>query len=304
MTILEALQWANNKLKKSGVESPMLDAEVLLSHLLGISKAGLFSHFTDPLKQHHQEQFNTLIVRRSSFEPIAYLIGKKPFFGRDFAVNPFVLIPRPATECLVTEALAQFANTEDPEKSLFVDIGTGSGAIAISLAAETQSPVVATDLSPHALSVAEKNAAEHGVRDLIDFRQGSLLDPIIELFETMRSASAKPVSSVYPFKHLVVCANLPYLTDNQMETLQPDVRKFEPHEALKAGPDGIEAYWQLFKQFKKNREALPRHIVVLIEIDPSQTTRAVELIEHQFPESRPEIKKDLQGLHRIVIASI
>lgn len=304
MTILEALQWANNKLKKSGIESPMLDAEVLLSHLLGISKTGLFSHFTDPLKQHHQEQFNTLIARRSAFEPVAYLIGKKAFFGRDFCVNPFVLIPRPATESIVTEALEQFEQVEDKERSLFVDIGTGSGAIAISLAAESKSPVVATDLSPHALSVAEKNAMDLGVRDLIDFRQGSLLDPIIELFESMRSASSKPMSSVYPFKNLIVCANLPYLTDNQMETLSPDVRKFEPHEALKAGPDGLEAYWQLFKQFKKNRDLLPRHIVTLIEIDPSQTTRAIDLITHAFPESHPEIKKDLHGLDRILIASI
>ncbi len=304
MTILEALQWANSKLKKIGIDSPMLDAEILLAHVLNLSRAKLFSHFNDSLKSHHQERFLTLIERRSAFEPIAYLIGKKTFYGRDFITNPFVLIPRPATETLIESALELFQQIDDKDRVLIVDIGTGSGAIAITLAAETQTPVLASDMSPRAISVAQKNAEMFGVKSLIDLRVGDLLTPLLELFETIRTNSKKPVSSVYPFKHLIICANLPYLTKNQMETLQPDVLNYEPHEALEAGSDGLEAYWRLFRQLSKERTHLPRHVSMLIEIDPSQTDRAIKLIQHEFPDAQPQIKKDLSGLDRIVIVDV
>lgn len=300
MTILESLQWANNKLKKSGIDSPMLDAEVLLASVLDISRAKLFARFNDPLKQHNEEQFTSLIERRTTHEPIAYLIGKKQFFGREFLVNPFVLIPRPATETLVESAIDLFHQLNGADHILFTDIGTGSGAIAVTIALETQTPVIAIDTSPRALSVAKKNAEQNGVNELIDFRAGDLLSPLLSLFETIRTTSKKPVSSVYPFKHLIICANLPYLTKHQMETLEPDVRLYEPHEALEAGPDGLETYWRLFRQLSKERARLPRHVAVFIEIDPSQAVRAVQLIQHQFPHTTPKIKQDLSGLDRVV----
>lgn len=304
MSILEALQWANNKLKKAEIDSSMLDAEILLAFVLELPGARLFSHFADQIKPHQQERFATLIERRALCEPIAYLIGKKSFYGRDFLTNPFVLIPRPATETLIESALDLFSKTSDPERVLFADIGTGSGAIAITLAKETQTPVLASDVSQPALSVAQKNAEIHEVTELIDFRLGDLLNPTLSLFETLRASSQKEISSVYPFKHLLICANLPYLTKTQMEFLTPDVRKFEPHEALEAGPDGLEAYWRLFKQLSKHRANLPRQVSVLIEIDPSQNTSAIQLIKHRFPAAICEIKKDLGGLDRLVITSI
>ncbi|MBI4713721.1 peptide chain release factor N(5)-glutamine methyltransferase [Candidatus Uhrbacteria bacterium] len=303
MSILEALQWANNKLKKTGIESPMLDAEVILSHILNLSRARLFAHGNDFLKPHQQERLLSLIERRCSFEPVAYITGEKTFYGRSFFVNPFVLIPRPATETLIHEALNLAEQINDTEHTLFADIGTGSGAIAVTLALETQIPVVATDIQPHALSVAKTNASKHKVEDFIDFKEGDLLMPIVHLFESMRASSKQQISSVYPFKHLILCANLPYLTHNQMETIQNDVR-FEPKEALEAGPDGLESYWRLFKQLNKMRSLLPRYIFSLIEIDPSQSSRAVELITHQFPRAKTQIKKDLQGLDRIIISEI
>jgi release factor glutamine methyltransferase len=304
MTVLEALQWANGKLKKTGVDSPMLDAEILLAHVLNLSRAKLFSHFNDSLKQHHQERFLTLIDRRSAFEPIAYLIGKKTFYGRDFLTNPFVLIPRPSTETLIEATLELFQNIDDKDNTLIADIGTGSGAIAVTLAAEIHTPVLASDTSPRAISVAQKNAELLEVKELIDVRVGDLLTPLLELFETIRTNSKKPVSSIYPFKHLLICANLPYLTKNQMETLQKDVRDYEPREALEAGTDGLEAYWRLFRQLRKERPHLPRYVSILIEIDPSQTERAIKLIKHEFPDSHPQIKKDLAGLDRIVIVDV
>lgn len=303
MTILEALQWANNKLKKAGVESPMLDAEVILSYILDLSRARLFAHGNDILKPHQQERLLSLIERRCSFEPVAYIIGEKEFYNRNFFVNSFVLIPRPATETLVQEALDISTKINDPEHTLFADIGTGSGAIAITLISETKIPVVAVDINQRALSIAKTNAQTHDVEEFIDFREGDLLMPIVDLFESMRASSKQAISSVYPFKHLIICANLPYLSNSQMDVLQKDVR-YEPKDALQAGPDGLEAYWRLFKQINKKRDILPRYVYTLIEIDPSQATRAVELISHQFPRAKTQIKKDLQGLDRVIVSEI
>ncbi len=304
MTILDALRFANNKLKQANVDSPMLDAEVLLADMLGITRAKLFSKFSDQLQPHEQEKFISLIERRCTHEPIAYLIGKKPFFGRDFSVNPFVLIPRPDTELLVQQAIELFETINEKELTLFADIGTGSGAIAITLAAETHAPVFASDTSVRALAVAKQNAERMGVADLIDFREGDLLTPLLQLFNTIRKTSLKPVSSVYPFKQLIICANLPYLALSQMEQLNRDVRAFEPHDALFAGPDGLEAYFRLFRQVKKNREGLPRHMWILSEIDPSQSERMERLAAHEFPASPLEIKQDLNGLDRLAILSV
>jgi release factor glutamine methyltransferase len=298
MTIMEALQWANNKLKKVGVDSPMLDAEIILAHILDVPKSWLFAHFSDPLKTHQAEQFNLLVARRLKHEPIAYIIKRKPFYGRDFFVDSSVLIPRPATETLITQALDHF-NTLDPELSLITDTGTGSGAIAITLAKETKTPIIATDIDEHALSVATKNIESHEVSKQIDVQRGNLLEPIIKLFKTIRESGNSNVSSIYPFKNLIICANLPYLSTNQMDTLAKDTR-YEPVGALVSGIDGLDAYFELFKQIKQNRDVLPRHVKVFIEIDSEQTKRAINMITHSFPESQPLVTKDLQNLDRII----
>lgn len=302
MTILEALQWANNKLKKTGIESPMLDAELLLAAVLDVPKSWLFGHIADELKSHQEEKFFVLVDRRLKHEPVAYLTNKKSFYGRDFFVDPSVLIPRPATETMIDHALEVFSKC-DREKTLFVDIGTGSGAIAVTLAAETQSPVLAIDVEQSALIVAKRNAQSISVEEHIDFQHGSLLEPLIALFEKIRTSGNPNVSSVYPFKDLIVCANLPYLTTSQMDILDPDVR-FEPVRALVAGVDGLDAYFELFRQLKKHREILPRHITTLIEIDPDQTNRSIKLIKHNFPEAIVRTEKDMQKNDRIVIAEV
>jgi len=282
----------------------MLDAEMLLAHILQIPKARLFSHFNDPLKAYQQEQFASLIDRRATSEPVAYLTGTKSFYGREFLVNPFVLIPRPATETLVQEAILIGQSESTLEHTIFVDVGTGSGIIAITLAAELHTPVIAIETSTHALSVAAQNAKKIDVESLIDFRQGDLLQPLVELFQTMQKTSKKPVSSIYPFSTLIICANLPYIRTDRMETLQKDVRNFEPKEALEAGPDGLSVYWQLFRQLSKWRHQFPRRVVTLIEVDPDQINSATKLIQHCFPHANPEIKKDLQGLHRVIVTEL
>ncbi len=300
---MEALQWANNKLRKAGVDSPMLDAEILLAYCLETPKAWLFAHFNDRLKTHQLERFHTMIDRRTAREPVAYLIGKKGFYGRDFAVNASVLIPRPETETLVEEALAILTDT-DPEHTLVCDIGTGSGAIAVTLACETKLPVIAIDVSEEALVVAKQNAATLCAGELIDFQLGHIAEPLVRIFKTIRGQSAVKTSSVYPFKYLLITANLPYLPESRMETVEPEVRDYEPRRALIAGADGMDAYFELFRQLRASRKILPRTLNIIIEIDPNQRHLIVNIISHNFPNAKSEIKKDLRGDDRVVVVEV
>lgn len=300
---MEALQWANNKLRKSNVDSPMLDAEILLAHALETPKAWLFAHFSDKIKIHQLERFHTLIDRRAAREPIAYIVGKKEFYGRDFVVNPSVLIPRPETETLIEEALAILKDT-DAEHTLLCDIGTGSGAIAITLAAETKLPVIASDLDKQALAVASQNATNNEMSELVDFQHGNLAEPVVRIFKSIRNQKHVKTSSVYPFKHLLVAANLPYLPESRMETVEPEIRDHEPRLALVAGADGLDAYFELFRQLRTNRKILPRSLTVLIETDPNQRRLITDLICHDFPNAKPIFKQDLHGVDRVVVVEI
>lgn len=299
--VMEALKWANETLKKgvdgSGLDSPMLDAEVLLAASLDVNKAWLFTHLDRELKAHENDKFRAFVKRRSTGEPVAYVIGYREFYNRRFNVNRHVLIPRPATEILVEAALS-VAGSGDPayRESIFADIGTGSGAIAVTLAAESKRHVLATDMSKEALAVAKSNAVEQKVDELVDFRHGNLVEPVIKIFASLGKQS--------PYHHLIVCANLPYLTQHQVDAAQREVRDFEPHEALVSGQDGLDDYWNLFRQLKKNRAVLPERVTILLEIDPSQNARIVEIIRHDFPHADPTITKDLEGFDRVVTAEI
>lgn len=299
VNIMEALQWANNKLRKAGIDSPMLDAEILLAHTLEASKAWLFSHFTDKLKSYQQEKFHGLVDRRASHEPIAYIVGTKEFYGRSFHVNPSVLIPRPETETMVEVAMKKLED-KDPERTLIADIGAGSGALGITLAAETHLPVIATDIDPSALEVATKNAAALLNEKEIDFQQANLAEHIIRIFKTIRGQTSVKTSSVYPFKTLLLTANLPYLSESKMEAVYPDIGEYEPQLALVSGVDGLDAYWGLFRQLRAHRKTLPRELIVLIEIDPEQRPSAEKLILHNFPNAKLEVHQDLHGYDRVI----
>jgi release factor glutamine methyltransferase len=303
MTIMEALQWANNKLKKIGIDSPMLDAEILLADTLNTSKSWLFSHFNDKLKTHQQEKFHELVDRRVSREPIAYILGKKEFYGREFIVNSFVLIPRPETETMIEHAL-ELLSDSDPNRTLICDIGTGSGAIAETIAAETKLPIIATDIDPQALGVAKQNAKLTNTEENIDFQHGNLAEPLIRIFKTIRGQTDVQTSWEYPFNFLLITANLPYLPESRMESVEPEVSKYEPRIALTSGADGLNAYWELFRQLHSHRDILPRKLIVLIEIDPEQRIPAEKLILHSFPQAKLRTKKDLIGLDRVIEAQI
>lgn len=292
MTIMEALKWASEKLRnelKNASDSSMLDAQVLLASVLDAPTSWLFTHFDRELKENEVDAFCQTIKRRLKNEPVAYITGEKEFYKRKFFVNPYTLIPRPATEILVEAAIKTAS-----DDIMFVDIGTGSGAIAVSLAAETGRPVIATDISREALAVARRNAESHGVNELIDFRQGDLLEPLIKIFKAIKKTNASAAD-------LIICANLPYLTTKQWENTAPDIRLYEPKTALEAGPDGLNLYWRLIRDLKQNRLLFPARLTILLEIDPDQKQKIASLIKREFPTADLVVLRDLEGKERVVI---
>lgn len=240
MTIEMALQSA-------GIER--LDAEVLLAHAMGTNRSWLFAHAPEELTPQHEEKFVTLCERRRSQEPVAYITGMKEFHGREFLVTPDVLIPRPATEELVRLVIDTFRNPHDDvrdadtdiivgckllgslnEVQTIVDVGTGSGCIAATLACEFPNMhVIGTDQSSAALSVAQKNVDLHHVNLQVELRQGNLLEALPSMAGDF-----------------FVVANLPYIPKH--DELESTVKDFEPHQALFGGMDGAMFVRELWKQ--------------------------------------------------------
>src|SRR3989339_82893 len=308
MTVLETLGWANHFLREQWGEKglflpndvPMLDVEILLSAAIGVPKSWLFTHFSQELRPHEDEKFRALLKRRSCREPVAYLVREKEFFKRPFFVNPFVLIPRPDTEALAEEAIHLGKNI-DGETALMADIGTGSGALAITLASETRLPVIATDIDRRALVVAEKNARRHGVSDRIVFRQGDLFLPISHLLAAQRKRADQDSSLSF----FLLCANLPYLPTHVWEDAPADVRLFEPLCALTAGPDGLDAYWRLFKQLGSFRSLLPETVFLLLEMETQQKEVAFQILSRRFPLDIVQRHEELETKNsRLFVAEI
>lgn len=294
MTILELLSWAGDVLKSSDSartvpQNARLDAQVLLSHVLHVNSAYLFTHGDESISSECVEQFQRLIARRVRCEPVAYLTQTKAFFGRDFFVNHHVLIPRPDTEVLVEAAKKSAAPT-----STIVDVGTGSGAIAISLALETSLPTIAIDCDPGAIAVAKHNAKKLGAT--LAIVQGDLFTPIEKITPP-------------PSDHFIITANLPYLTPWQWEALDPDVKQYEPQLALVGGADGLKIYDDLCTQLRAylhetSRKGHRVSIDLFIEIDPSQKHTAPALIASHFPSATISTICDLTHRERVVHAII
>ncbi|MBI2484794.1 peptide chain release factor N(5)-glutamine methyltransferase [Candidatus Uhrbacteria bacterium] len=298
MRVVDLLTWGKEELKAhtdpgfSDVASPALDAEVLLAHAMGVSKPELFSHLNETPSVEVAQNFRACVDRRLAHEPVAYITGKKFFYNRAFAVSPAVLIPRPETETLIEEALRVIRLYEEHhERIMLMDIGTGSGAIAVTLAAETHEKVWASDLSAEAIAVATENARTHHVLDQITFTTGNLLEPVLPL---LRKHSPE---------HTLITANLPYLTRAQWEEeVQQDIRDFEPRMALEAGVYGLDVYWLFARQLGKARALLGTSCTILCEIDPSQEEKVPVLISEQFPPAEIRVLPDLSKRPRIVRA--
>jgi release factor glutamine methyltransferase len=253
-----------------------LDADVLLSHVLGVGKEALFAHPERRLTVTEQERFQELVGRRSHGEPVAYLRGFKEFYGLRFAVDRRVLIPRPETEVIVSAARERIAG----QALTVVDVGTGSGAIAVAIAAyEHGVRVIATDDSRDALAVAESNALANGVADRVEYRYGDLLAPIAE--------------------HAgIVCANLPYLTDASVARVvgERSSLAFEPRAAVVAGPDGLAVIRRCVADLGR---VLASGGTAFFECDPPQAAAVVGLLESAG--LRGEILRDLSGSERVVV---
>ena len=206
----------------SGTESPALAVTLLLCHVLGIDKVALIAHSEEEIPPRAEAELDALLERRLAGEPVAYLLGRREFYGRDFSVNSHTLIPRPETEHLIEAALEFFQGREEIR---FLDLGTGSGCIAVTLAAERPSwHGTAVDISAGALEVAGANAGAHGVSDRVRFLQADF---------------TKPMPLVGEGFDLVI-SNPPYISEEEYAALDDGVRNFEPRSALVPGPEGLE----------------------------------------------------------------
>jgi release factor glutamine methyltransferase len=219
-TVGRLLTWTSDFLKRRGAESPRLDAEVLLAQVLGWERVQLYTHFEEEVGSQPRAAFRELVRRRAEGTPVAYLVGRKEFYSLKLAVSPAVLIPRPDSEFVVVEFLAATKSLENPRA---VDVGTGSGCLALACARQHKAArFVAIDVSPEAIAVAEANARAHGLADRVEFRQGDRLGP---------------VADDGPFD--VILSNPPYIPTDVIPTLEPGVRDYEPHRALDGGADGL-----------------------------------------------------------------
>jgi release factor glutamine methyltransferase len=304
-TVKRACHQASQTLAACAIDDAPLEAELLLMHVLGIDRAHLYIRLEGELLPDDEQALDRLIDRRLSREPMSYITGHREFFGEEFHVAPGVLIPRPESELLVEEALRlvecrrpdnshytqRFKEVETSVEELpagckpvaleevqrIADIGTGCGAIAISLALRLPwATVYATDISPRALEIAAINCHRHGVQ--VHLLEGDLLNPLPE-----------PVD--------IIIANLPYVRDEELGELGAEIRVYEPRLALAGGLDGLDKVRQLLAD-------APRKLrpggVVLIEIAPAQGPVLTSWLKSLFPDASVELLADLSGVARVL----
>ena len=329
MTIKQSLIWAIKILRKNKISSPALDAEILLSFTIKKPKEFLYAHSEKKMATGQFNKFKKLVARRAKHVPVAYITSHKFFYGLDFFVDKNVLIPRPETELLVEEILeitkspphlnplpngarkpplpsGERVGVRGNQTFAIVDVGTGSGAIAITLARHLpHTKIFATEISPGAIKVARKNIRRHKASVIL--LHGDLLKPFLNLKSKILNLPAGEAG----LEPLVIVANLPYLTTRQWGKTQPEIKKYEPRLALDGGPDGLKYYNQLLQQIKLLIALYPLPVTSLFEIDPSQKKSITKLIHQYFGKSPPsrlrgllrfcDIKKDLASRDRVII---
>jgi release factor glutamine methyltransferase len=282
-TILRLIEWTMEHLKRHGSDSPRLDAEVLLAHARQCQRIQLYTAFNQEPEESVKAAFRELVRRRADGTPVAYLVGHKEFYSVRFRVSPDVLIPRPETEHLVIEAIDK-ARLFLADPIRMADVGTGSGCVAISLAKHLKSArILATDLSPQAIAIAQSNAQQHEVADRVEVLQCDLL----------------PTSETGPF-HLIV-SNPPYVSEKEYAQLAKEVREHEPRMALVAGPQGTEVIGRLMNTAKE-------HLVpggwLLVELSPMIAERVEGMFRADPQWNLERVAKDLAGLPRIALAQL
>ena len=301
LSIPHVLSQATATLTTNGVPNPRLDAEVLLAHALGLTRAGLYARLQDVISEADVQRFHQLLYRRQRREPLQYITGVQEFWSLGFKVTPDVLIPRPETELIVEIALqllSQHSGVGRKEekqtskgkgqKSKFnssairiLDVGTGSGCIAIALAKELpEAEMWATDVSSVSLAVAQENAQRHGVADRVYFLQGDLFFPLHSLDLTFD----------------LIVSNPPYIADNDIPTLQPEVSNWEPRGALDGGHDGLDFYRRLLGE---GPQYLHSGGWLVMEIGHGQRSEVLRLAQQQ-PTLAAACDLDYEGRERVV----
>jgi release factor glutamine methyltransferase len=283
-TVQRMLQWMTQDFTALGVGTPRLDAELLLCSVLSCDRVRLYMDMPRPLSRDELDGVRALVQRRRKREPVAYILGVREFYRHTFEVGPGVLVPRPETELVVDRALAVLPR-DATEPSCALDLCTGSGAIAITLAAErTALHVDATDLSPEALAIAARNVERIGVAARVALHRGDLFEPL-------------PSER----KYAVITANPPYVTDADYSTLAPEITAHEPKLALVAGSDGLDVLRRICAQ-------APEHLapsgLLIVELGAGQAPRVTELLAATQRFTDIAAHRDLAGIERVVEARL
>jgi release factor glutamine methyltransferase len=272
-TTLKVLEWTKGYLAEKGVGNARLEAEWMLCDILGLDRVGLYVNFDKPLTAAELAHFRGMVAKRARREPLQYILGTQEFMGLDFEVAPAVLIPRHDTETLVEEAVRRGGNARK-----VLDIGVGSGCIAIALARLlADAEVFGVEQSPEALAIARRNAEKHGVT--VTLREGTLFEPFPgERFD-------------------LIVSNPPYIPTGDLAGLQPEVRDFEPREALDGGPDGLSFYRSIIP-------AAPDYLKsggwLLFEVGIGQAEQVLGLFEETGRYGELFTAKDPGGIERVV----
>jgi release factor glutamine methyltransferase len=278
------LSWARDRMEEAGADSPWLTALVLLEHATGLGREQVLAHPDRALSQGQLTAFRALVARRCRREPLAYILGTREFYGRQFAVSPAVLIPRPETEGLVDLALNRMdqwmADHADEQAPILVDVGTGSGAIAITLLAQRQRWTgIATDIEAGALRIARQNAVQHGVA---------------ERLELVSCELATGIRRAVP----LVVANLPYVPTTEIEELEPEVATFEPRTALDGGPDGTAIIAAFLPSL---RELLVTGGSAILEFGDGQGSTLRAQARENLPDAAVSVEQDPSGAERYLV---
>jgi release factor glutamine methyltransferase len=283
-TVGRLLTWTTDYLKKQASITPRLDAELLLAHALTCQRIQLYTRYEETVDEATRNRFRDLVKRRAEGMPVAYLLGQREFYSLNFHVTPAVLIPRPETEFAVIAVLDRLKErSAEAAPPSVVDVGTGSGAIAISIAKYAHTArVTAVDISAAALAVARGNAEQNGVADRLAFLEGDLL-------------TAVPAGAQFD----VIVSNPPYVSEPEFEQLSPEVKNFEPRLALVGGREGTEVIARLIPQ---SAERLVAGGWLIMEISPMIADAVVGLLAADGHWESVHVTKDLAQLPRIAHA--
>lgn len=282
-TVQRILNWTTDFLKQKQVESPRLEAELLLAHARNCQRIRLYTDLQAPLTEDEKTRMRAFVKRRANREPLAYITGHKEFYGREFAVGQGVLVPRPETETLVDVCLEHIT---DGQPTSICEVGFGSGCISITLAKQCpRLKITAIDISPQAMEFATANAKAHEVEDRVRLLAG-------DGFEPLRGTTTELFDGIV--------SNPPYVREDELAGLEPEVAQHEPTEALVSGEDGLLLTRRLIKDAVS---LLKPGGWMILELDPAQCDTVAEIFGAAgFFNTR--IYKDLSGLNRIVRASL